>query len=453
MRPRRLATGWPTTGRPTTGRLLAVGLAIGAFLLAACSSSPGTSTPGGNAGAGNQPVTLTLSGWSLSTTPEFQTLADGFHKAHPNVTVQVKEYDATNYDTLMTADLASGAAPDIITMKNVLHVATYVQGGTLLDVSDVKLPAGISGASAYVIGGKSYAVPYRLDSWVLFYNRDLFKKAGVADPDGSWTWDDYVNAAGRLKAGLKAAGSPATAAYQHTWQSLVQGFANAQSPGANVLGGKYSYLAPYYQRALQLQNEGAQPTFNTATANNLSYQTEFGKQQAAMILMGTWEAASLLAQQSAGAADTFSWGMAPAPQYSAATAGTGNVPVTFGDPTGFAVNAKIDPAKLTAAKEFLGYAASEDGAKSLAAIGITPALINPSVVSTFFAVKGMPTDSLSKFAWSTHLTKQENPTSANTATVQDILNSLNTAVMSGSQPIAAAISTAQSSFTNQVGSS
>ena len=107
-------------------RLAAVGLAIGALLLAACS----TSAPSGSASAGSQPVTLTLSGWSLSTTPEFQTLADAFHKEHPNVTIELKEYDSTNYDTLMTADLAAGKAPDVITMKNVNNVATYVQGGT-----------------------------------------------------------------------------------------------------------------------------------------------------------------------------------------------------------------------------------------------------------------------------------------------------------------------------------
>src|SRR5215469_2745477 len=112
MRPKRLAA--------------VAGMALGAVLLAACSSG-GSSTASGS--ASNQPVTLTLSGWSLSTTPEFQTLATAFHKEHPNITVQVKEYDATNYDTLMTADLASGKAPDIVTMKNVNHVATYAQGG------------------------------------------------------------------------------------------------------------------------------------------------------------------------------------------------------------------------------------------------------------------------------------------------------------------------------------
>ena len=38
------------------------------------------------AAAADGPVTLSLSGWSLATTPEFKTLADGFHAANPDVT-------------------------------------------------------------------------------------------------------------------------------------------------------------------------------------------------------------------------------------------------------------------------------------------------------------------------------------------------------------------------------
>src|SRR5581483_11831050 len=86
------------------------------LLVGGCSSgSPATSA---SAGVPSGPVTLTLAGWSLSTTPEFKTLADGFHAAHPNVTVQLKEYDATNYDTQMIADLAAHSAPDIYVLKN-----------------------------------------------------------------------------------------------------------------------------------------------------------------------------------------------------------------------------------------------------------------------------------------------------------------------------------------------
>ena len=55
--------------------VVAVGIAaVASLALAACS---GDSTPEEPAG----PVTLTLSGWSLDTTPEFQVLADGFKEA------------------------------------------------------------------------------------------------------------------------------------------------------------------------------------------------------------------------------------------------------------------------------------------------------------------------------------------------------------------------------------
>ena len=76
-----------------------------------------------------------------------------------------------------------------------------------------------------------------------------------------------------------------------------------------------------------------------------------------MMPMGTWYVATLLAQQNSGDADKFKWGIAPAPQFDASTAGTAKTPVTFGDPTGFGINAADRRSKLTAAKEFLAYAA------------------------------------------------------------------------------------------------
>ncbi|GIH14968.1 ABC transporter substrate-binding protein [Rugosimonospora africana] len=415
------------------------------LVLAGCGSGSDSSD------SSSGPVTLTLAGWSLSTTPEFKTLADGFHAAHPDVTVQLKEYDATNYDTQMIADLAAGKAPDIYVQKNLKNFYTYQHGKQLLDVSDVAKGLGdkVGGLSDYQLGGKTYAIPYRQDSWVLFYNKDLFGKAGVAVPDGSWTWDDYVSAAKQLTARLKVAGSKALGDYQHTWQSTVQGFALAQTSGADLTSGNFSYLKPFYTRALDLQSSGAQVSLGDATTNSLTYQAEFGKQQAAMMLMGTWYIATLLAQQSSGDADQFQWGMAPAPQSDKSTTGTSATPVTFGDPTGLGINPKLGKGKVAAAKQFLAYAAGEDGAKALAGIGITPA-DSAAVTDTFFALKGMPTDDVSKFAFAKHDTKPENPVSQYTAGLQNVLNDLHTAVMSGSKPVDAAISEAQSRAKNEV---
>src|SRR5918995_7287153 len=153
---------------------IAVGLAAVASLsLAACSGGP-AEEPAESSG----PVTLPLSGWSLETTSEFQLLADGFSEKYPDVTVELKEYDPAEYNTLVTADLAAGVGPDIITQKEVKFVPTFQEGGQLLDVSDVEVPDGISGAGSYEIDGTAYAVPYRNDSWVLYYNKALFDAAG-----------------------------------------------------------------------------------------------------------------------------------------------------------------------------------------------------------------------------------------------------------------------------------
>jgi multiple sugar transport system substrate-binding protein len=427
----------------------AAGVAVVATLaLAACS--------GGGTGEGAEPsesagpVTISLSGWSLDTTPEFQALADAFHEENPDVTVELKGYDAAEYNTLITADLAAGAGPDIITQKEVKFVPTFVEGGQLLDVSDVELPDGISGAGSYEVDGTSYAVPYRNDSWVLYYNKALFDAAGVDYPDGSWTWDDYNDAATELTEGTAAASGTAKGAYLHRWQSTVQGFASAQSD-TDVLEGDYEYMEPFYDNVIALQDEGAQIDYNTSAANQLTYQGEFGKQNAAMMPMGTWFVATLIAQQASGDADDFEWGIAPIPQTDDSTAGLDNTPVTFGDPTGFGINAAIDESKVQAAKDFLAFAAGEQGAQILAGIGITPALLSDSVVETYFAVDGAPTDDLSKFAYSTHEVHPENPTSNKTAAIQGILNDMHTAIMSGSKPVADAIKEAQDRVANEVG--
>lgn len=411
---------------------IAGGLAVvTALSLAACSGT----TSDTETDTADGPVTLTLSGWSIDTTPEFQLLADGFEEATGNK-VEVVEYDPAEYNTLLTADLGAGAAPDIITQKEVKYVPTLVDGGQLLDVSDIDIPASVSGADSYAVDGVQYGTPYRQDSWVLFYNKDIFDAAGLDYPDGSWTWDDYDAAA----AALTTADHYGT--YEHRWQSTTQGFANAQFDG-DIFSGDYSYMTDLYERRLAREDAGYQIDFATSSANSPTYQGEFGKQHAAMLPMGTWYVATLLSQQASGEADTFNWGFAPIPQVDSSTIDN---PVTFGDPTGFGINAAIAPEKVDVAKQFLEYAFSDEAAAKLAAIGITPANTSDAVVDAYFAVDGVPTDDVSKFAWSTHDTRPENPTSNDTAAVQTILGTLHTEILMKAKSIDQAIADAEAAF-------
>ncbi|WP_277212149.1 ABC transporter substrate-binding protein [Isoptericola croceus] len=426
-----------------------------ALTLAACGGDATNETPstdGGDTTAEemtDEPVTLTLAGWSLNTTPEFQVLADSFSEAYPNVTVEVAEYgDGDDYDTQMIADLAAGVAPDIYVQKNLKNFFTYADGQQLLDISDVVsgLDPATGGVDFYQMDGTSYAVPYRQDSWLLYYNKDLFAEAGIDEPDGTWTWDDYVETSKALSDELDVKGS-----YQHSWQSVVQGFALAQSDGAALDSGDYSYLAPFYERSLDLQDAKAQESFGTVTTNSLSYQAQFGTQEAAMLPMGTWYVATLIAQQENGEAEDFEWGMAPIPQVDSSTTGTDATPVTFGDPTGLGINPAIDEDKVAAAKAFLAFAAGEGGADALAGIGITPALLSDTVVDTYFSLDGVPTDELSAFAFSTHDTRPENPVAETTAVVQNILGDAHSAIMSESDSVDDALAEASDRAANEAG--
>src|SRR5690349_40541 len=166
---------------------------------------------GDDESGGDGKTTLTLAGWSLATTPEFKLLADGFHTKNPNITVELKEYDPKNYDTQMIADLAAGSAPDVYVQKTLKNFYTYQNGKQLLDVSAVAsgLGSAAQGLPFYQVDGKTFAVPYRQDSWVIYYNKAIFDKAKVKYPDGSWTWDDYAAAGKQLTTGLKSSGSKA----------------------------------------------------------------------------------------------------------------------------------------------------------------------------------------------------------------------------------------------------
>ncbi len=82
---------------------------------------------------------------------------------------------------------------------------------------------------------------------------------------------------------------------------------------------------------------------------------------------------------------------------------------------------------------------------------MTPALSNDAVTETFFGLDGMPTDDLSKFAFSTHDTRPENPVAEQTASIQAILNDAHSAIMSGSSSVADGISEAEGRVSSEVG--
>lgn len=385
------------------------------------SSDAGTTDANGN-------TTIKVAVWNYATTPEFKALFDAYHAANPKVTVQPVDILADDYPTKVTTMLAGGDSTDVLTMKNVIDYDRWGGRGQLVDLTDKGSTLDKStyaGLDAYDMKGKYYALPYRSDSWVLYYNKTLLKQAGVDESTlKNLTWAQYADLAKKLTKGDGA--TKVYGAYQHTWRSVVQAVAAAQT-GGNLLGPDYSFMKDQYAMTLDLQKAGAIMDYSTAKTQKVSYSSVFETGKAALLPMGTWFAGGLIADTAKGKTDV-QWGMAPLPQI---TAGSGVT--TFGSPTAFGVNKKSK--NQAEARKFVEWASGEAGAAVVAKAGVTPSFKSDAISASYFGLKGMPNDALAKAAFTSDKLVLEMPASDKSSDVDQILTDEHGLVMTGEKSV------------------
>ncbi|MGO4190040.1 ABC transporter substrate-binding protein [Arthrobacter sp. YAF17] len=418
--------------------LAAIALAVTAGLgMTGCAGAAGPAEPQ----AQNGKTRLTVSVWNYQGTPEFKALFDAYEAANPTVDIEPVDILADDYPQKVTTMLASGDTTDVLTMKNVIDYSRYANNGQLQEINSVVDKVGkdnLAGIDAFDMAGKYFAAPYRQDFWLLYYNKDLFKAAGIEEPK-DLTWEKYTEIAKKLT--TEAGGKKVYGTYQHVWRSVIQAIAAAQN-GADQNSGEYGSFEDQYNTALDLQKSGATLDFGTAKSQKTSYRTMFETGQAAMMPMGTWYTAGILQAKKDGKT-TVNWGLAPLPQKES----NGKV-TTFGSPTAFAVNKNATHSDE--AKKFIEWAAGVEGAKAISKIGVVPALQNESVAAEYFKLEGLPTDELSKKAFTPDKTALEMPVSDKSAATDKILNQEHDLIMVGERSVTDGIAEMGKRVTSEV---
>ncbi|MER6345041.1 extracellular solute-binding protein [Streptomyces sp. NPDC001595] len=183
MRPRLFAT---------TASIAALGL-LGPFVTACGASvSDGGETTLRLVAAeyGNSPTTSSKAYWDKLTT--------AFTAAHPGKKVEVTLYPWADVDREVTRMVEEGNAPDVALMGAYSDFAAQGRlyaAGELLSVRAESnfLPAL---AEAGSVRDTLYGLPFVASSRLLFYNEELFDKAGAKPPR---TWSELKTAAQALK--------------------------------------------------------------------------------------------------------------------------------------------------------------------------------------------------------------------------------------------------------------
>jgi multiple sugar transport system substrate-binding protein len=135
-----------------------------------------------------------------------------FNVVNPNITVKVETAPYDTYFTKLQTLVASNTAPDVYEL-NYENFVSYASKGVLKDLTqlaaaDKSFESSVFYPRAYGAfqqGGKQYGLPESFSDVVLYYNKDLFDKAGVAYPNDNWTWKDEIAAAQKItdaKAGV-----------------------------------------------------------------------------------------------------------------------------------------------------------------------------------------------------------------------------------------------------------
>jgi len=153
------------------------------------------------------PAKLTLwHPYTGATGKEFEAMINDFNASHPNITV-VPSYGGTLWtmrDKLLTA-IAGGAAPDISIIDQ-FWSSELADAGSMVRAQDfIDADAAINKDDIYdyawktaTYKGKIWSMPFSTSNEVLYYNKDLFSKAGLDPNKPPKTWDELVSMGQKL---------------------------------------------------------------------------------------------------------------------------------------------------------------------------------------------------------------------------------------------------------------
>jgi multiple sugar transport system substrate-binding protein len=136
----------------------------------------------------------------------YETLVSAFETEYPDVDIMLQHIPSQgDYRQRLAAGFSSGQPPDVMLINyrrfasfagqgGLAPLTDYLAGSELLKESEF-FPVAID---SFRWGGDLWCIPQNISSLVVYYNRDLFAAAGLAEPAANWTWAQFLDAARAL---------------------------------------------------------------------------------------------------------------------------------------------------------------------------------------------------------------------------------------------------------------
>ncbi len=241
-----------------------------------------------------------------------------FEEENPGVTVEVVpvQYGSSSYRDRYITAAQGNAGPDVL-MSDIIWSPEFAAIGAALPIDDFlsegKLDEFYPGpVTTLQYQGSTYGLPFYTNALAMFYNKTAFEEAGLPDPAGGWTWDEFA-------AAVEATTDPEAGMYGFGllggWGGTFEWFPFLWSNGSDVLNEDYTEAAFNDEAGLEsveffmgILNSENTPEAAKAWQGWDELAAAFSNEIIAMYPVGDWGLRAV-----DGMEPDFEWGVAPLP--------------------------------------------------------------------------------------------------------------------------------------------
>lgn len=174
------------------------GLLVSVLLLAGCSS------PGESDASAEGEITFQVSG-EAEEVAVYRTLISAYEQDNPGAKVKLVEVaDKDDHLQKLATSFAAGDPPDVF-LINFREYAQFVTRGAIEPAGPLVEGRGVDLADyyeqpieAFTFEGELQCMPQNISSLVVYFNKTLFRKAGLERPEAGWSFEDMRSAAKAL---------------------------------------------------------------------------------------------------------------------------------------------------------------------------------------------------------------------------------------------------------------
>lgn len=234
--------------------------------------------------------------WDRNQLPAVEKIVERFEKQNPDIDVEIELTPYKQYFVKLNAAASGGVTPDVFWM-NMPNFSVYTKHGLLapideyLQSSDTKLDDFVnSSVQAYNSAGKQYGIPRDIDSIAVWYNKELFDKAGVSYPTNDWTWSDMESKATAIQKATDDSVYPImmnlTDGQETYFNIILQAGGDIVSPDKKSTGVADDRSIAAYKKVQDLMKKELLPS--AQQISELSMSEVFQSGRAAIAYSGSW---------------------------------------------------------------------------------------------------------------------------------------------------------------------